>query len=153
MPRSASRSPVGTAPTLQRCSAAPTSPCTPRNAQTVPLAYFTPASKRRTPLVSAAPPTSAIVSVILGEPGRAVRAAQECLAYGVHVGCFRPPSVPAGTSRLRLTARATLSDADIARAFAVLDAVLGAEPAAGGDAVQVARDAALQTRDTVRAAR
>ena len=103
--------------------------------------------------IEAAPPTSAIVSVILGEPGRAVRAAQECLAYGVHVGCFRPPSVPAGTSRLRLTARATLSDADIARAFAVLDAVLGAEPAAGGDAVGVARDAALQTRDTVRAAR
>jgi len=33
----------------------------------------------------------------------------------VHVGCFRPPSVPDGVSRLRLTARADLTRADLAR--------------------------------------
>ena len=32
-----------------------------------------------------------------------------CAELGVRVGCFRPPSVPAGTSRLRLTARADLA--------------------------------------------
>lgn len=71
----------------------------------------------------AAPP-SAVVPVILGEPEAAVRAARRCLAHGVRVGCFRPPSVPAGTSRLRLTARADLTDADLARVKEVLADVL-----------------------------
>ncbi|MGQ0778549.1 MAG: 8-amino-7-oxononanoate synthase [Pseudonocardiales bacterium] len=72
----------------------------------------------------AAAPTSAVVSVILGEPQRAVEAAAECLRHGIRVGCFRPPSVPAGTSRLRLTAHAALSDADLTQVARVLDAVL-----------------------------
>jgi 8-amino-7-oxononanoate synthase len=74
----------------------------------------------------AAPP-SAVVSVVLGEPEIAVAAAAECAALGVRVGCFRPPSVPKGTSRLRLTARATLTDAEIAHAAAVLTLVLSRE--------------------------
>jgi 8-amino-7-oxononanoate synthase len=45
------------------------------------------------------------------------------------VGCFRPPSVPAGTSRLRLTARATLTDADLELARSVLAEVLAPVPA------------------------
>ncbi|MGB2718749.1 MAG: 8-amino-7-oxononanoate synthase, partial [Rhodococcus sp. (in: high G+C Gram-positive bacteria)] len=45
---------------------------------------------------------------------------------GVRVGCFRPPSVPADGSRLRLTARADLTDADVDRAASVLAAVLNA---------------------------
>jgi 8-amino-7-oxononanoate synthase len=69
-------------------------------------------------------PTSGVVSVILGEPARAVDAAAECLRYGVRVGCFRPPSVPAGTSRLRLTAHAALTDADLEQVAQVLAAVL-----------------------------
>lgn len=62
-------------------------------------------------------PESAVVSVILGDPQRAVAAATACLDAGVRVGCFRPPTVPAGTSRLRLTARASLSvdELDVAR--------------------------------------
>ncbi|WP_188584964.1 8-amino-7-oxononanoate synthase [Gordonia jinhuaensis] len=56
------------------------------------------------------PPESAVVSLIVGDPHRAVEAAAGCRGVGVHVGCFRPPSVPAGTSRLRLTARADLSE-------------------------------------------
>jgi 8-amino-7-oxononanoate synthase len=71
----------------------------------------------------AAPP-SAVVPVVLGEPEVAVAAARRCLAHGVRVGCFRPPSVPAGTSRLRLTARADLTDADLARVQDVLADVL-----------------------------
>ncbi|MFJ5871236.1 8-amino-7-oxononanoate synthase [Dietzia maris] len=69
-------------------------------------------------------PRSAVVSVILGDPARAVSAAGRCLELGVRVGCFRPPSVPEGTARLRLTARADLSDADLARASHVLAQVL-----------------------------
>lgn len=70
-------------------------------------------------------PRSAVVSVVLGDPARAVSAAGRCLELGVRVGCFRPPSVPEGTARLRLTARADLSDADLARASDVLAQVLG----------------------------
>jgi 8-amino-7-oxononanoate synthase len=69
-------------------------------------------------------PDSAVVSVILGEPEVAFGAAVACLDLGVRVGCFRPPTVPAGTSRLRLTARASLSDEEMALAREVLTEVL-----------------------------
>lgn len=71
-------------------------------------------------------PTSAVVSVILGDPDVSVGAAAACLEGGVRVGCFRPPTVPAGTSRLRLTARASLSDEEMVLARQVLTDVLGA---------------------------
>lgn len=69
-------------------------------------------------------PSSAVVSVILGEPDVAFAAAAACLDRGVRVGCFRPPTVPAGTSRLRLTARASLSDDEMTLARQVLTEVL-----------------------------
>jgi 8-amino-7-oxononanoate synthase len=69
-------------------------------------------------------PDSAVVSVILGEPEVALAAATGCLDRGVRVGCFRPPTVPVGTSRLRLTARASLDDEDLALAGRVLAEVL-----------------------------
>ena len=70
------------------------------------------------------PPESAVVSVILGDPASAVAAAEDCLRAGVRVGCFRPPTVPAGTSRLRLTARASLTDDEVRLARRVLTTVL-----------------------------
>lgn len=70
-------------------------------------------------------PESAVVSVILGDPEIAVAAAAACLDAGVRVGCFRPPTVPAGTSRLRLTARAALTDDEMDTARNVLTTVLG----------------------------
>nr|WP_090341810.1 8-amino-7-oxononanoate synthase [Mycolicibacterium malmesburyense]CRL71893.1 8-amino-7-oxononanoate synthase [Mycolicibacterium malmesburyense] len=69
-------------------------------------------------------PESAVVSVILGDPDVAFGAAVACLDRGVRVGCFRPPTVPAGTSRLRLTARASLTDDEMRSASAVLADVL-----------------------------
>ncbi|MEO9140118.1 MAG: 8-amino-7-oxononanoate synthase, partial [Jatrophihabitans sp.] len=45
-------------------------------------------------------PAAAVVPAILGDPRRALEAAAACLAAGVRVGCFRPPSVPAGGSCL-----------------------------------------------------
>src|SRR6201999_4297466 len=73
-------------------------------------------------------PDSAVVSVILGEPEVAYAAAVACLDRGVRVGCFRPPTVPAGTSRWRLTARASLSDDEMALARVVLTEVLSLPP-------------------------
>jgi 8-amino-7-oxononanoate synthase len=69
---------------------------------------------------------SAVVPVILGAPEVALAAATACLEAGVRVGCFRPPTVPAGTSRLRLTARASLDPDDLELARTVLTDVLGA---------------------------
>ena len=69
-------------------------------------------------------PESAVVSVILGAPEVALAAATACLDRGVRVGCFRPPTVPAGTSRLRLTARASLSEDEMTLARTVLTEVL-----------------------------
>jgi 8-amino-7-oxononanoate synthase len=70
------------------------------------------------------PPASAVVSIVLGGPRRAVEAAAQCLRHGVRVGCLRPPAVPAGTCRLRLTAHAALTDPDLAYVTQVLPAVL-----------------------------
>jgi 8-amino-7-oxononanoate synthase len=71
-----------------------------------------------------AEPTSAVTSVVLGAAQRAVGAAAECLVRGVRVGCFRPPSVPEGGSRLRITAHAGLTGDDLARVTEVLTVVL-----------------------------
>jgi 8-amino-7-oxononanoate synthase len=70
-------------------------------------------------------PDGAVVSVRVGDPGRAVAAAAALLAEGVRVGCFRPPSVPDGIARLRLTARADLTDSDVERAVSAVARVLG----------------------------
>ncbi|GAD83150.1 8-amino-7-oxononanoate synthase [Nocardia asteroides NBRC 15531] len=69
-------------------------------------------------------PESAVVSVVLGEAQLAFDAAQACRARGLDVGCFRPPSVPEGTSRLRLTARANLTPAELDTIAEVLGEVL-----------------------------
>ncbi|KUL76724.1 MULTISPECIES: 8-amino-7-oxononanoate synthase [unclassified Streptomyces] len=65
-------------------------------------------------------PDAAVVSVRAPSPEGAVRWAAECRAAGLAVGCFRPPSVPDGISRLRLTARADLSEGQIERAVQVI---------------------------------
>ncbi|MFF0225230.1 8-amino-7-oxononanoate synthase [Streptomyces sp. NPDC004629] len=70
-------------------------------------------------------PDAAVVSVRAPSPEEAVRWAAGCRADGLAVGCFRPPSVPDGVSRLRLTARADLSGAEIERAVRVIG---GARP-------------------------
>jgi 8-amino-7-oxononanoate synthase len=69
-------------------------------------------------------PLSGIIPVIIGEPAQALDAAAKCLRHGLRVGCFRPPSVPTGTSRLRLTAHAALTEADLECVSRTLDVVL-----------------------------
>jgi 8-amino-7-oxononanoate synthase len=73
--------------------------------------------------LAATVPDAAVASVILGTPQAAVDAQRTCAELGVSVGCFRPPSVPAGQACLRLTGRATLSEIDLAAASRALAVV------------------------------
>ncbi|MGH3342691.1 MAG: 8-amino-7-oxononanoate synthase [Carbonactinosporaceae bacterium] len=74
--------------------------------------------------LAAAAPDGGVVAVRVGSPEAAVAAATRCAQQGVRVGCFRPPSVPDDTSRLRLTARANLTDADLDQVRAALAAAV-----------------------------
>jgi 8-amino-7-oxononanoate synthase len=68
-------------------------------------------------------PAAGVISVILGRPEAAAAAQRTCAEHGVRAGCFRPPSVPAGGSCLRLAARATLTERDFAAISLALTAV------------------------------
>lgn len=61
------------------------------------------------------PAMSAIVPVRLGEPKRALAAAQQLEEAGFMVVAIRPPTVPDGTSRLRVTFSAAHDYADVLR--------------------------------------
>ncbi|MFF8845368.1 8-amino-7-oxononanoate synthase [Streptomyces sp. NPDC015127] len=70
--------------------------------------------------LTAARPDAAVVSVQAPSPDAALAWAADCRAAGLVVGCFRPPSVPDGISRIRLTARADLTDGQVDRAVATI---------------------------------
>lgn len=61
-----------------------------------------------------------IVPLVTGTPERTLTIAAEARAAGIHVLAIRPPTVPTGTSRLRLTVTARHSDDDIEAAASVL---------------------------------
>ena len=63
------------------------------------------------------PSQTQIIAVILGEPQRATDVAEALLAEGVFAPAIRPPAVPSGTSRLRVTVMATHTDAEIQHAI------------------------------------
>ncbi|CAA9361294.1 MAG: 8-amino-7-oxononanoate synthase [uncultured Nocardioidaceae bacterium] len=69
-------------------------------------------------------PPGAVMSVAVAGPQQAVAAVEAAAGAGIRIGCFRPPSTPDGSSRLRLTARATCTDVDLALADEVLRSVL-----------------------------
>ncbi|MET3366880.1 UNVERIFIED_CONTAM: 8-amino-7-oxononanoate synthase [Jeotgalibacillus campisalis] len=66
----------------------------------------------------------AVQSIPMPSAEAALAAGKAAREAGLLVGCFRPPSVPDGVSRLRLTARATLRPADIEQACATLRSIL-----------------------------
>ncbi|GAA5150536.1 8-amino-7-oxononanoate synthase [Nocardioides marinquilinus] len=70
------------------------------------------------------PPAGAVLSVPMPSPDAALAAQAAALGQGVRVGCFRPPSVPDGVSRLRVTVNAGLPDDAWARALDVLVSVV-----------------------------
>jgi 8-amino-7-oxononanoate synthase len=66
----------------------------------------------------------AVQSIPVPSAESALAAAESARRAGLRVGCFRPPSVPDGISRLRLTARATLTPEEIEDSCAVLRGIL-----------------------------
>ncbi|HJQ83282.1 MAG TPA: aminotransferase class I/II-fold pyridoxal phosphate-dependent enzyme, partial [Candidatus Binatia bacterium] len=58
-----------------------------------------------------------IVPVIVGENRATLALAEALLARGVFVQAIRPPTVPAGTARLRVAPMATHTDAQLDRAL------------------------------------
>ena len=65
-----------------------------------------------------------IVPLVIGDAGRAMEVCEAALEKGVFAQAIRPPTVPEGTSRLRLTVMATHSEEDLRSAAATLaDAV------------------------------
>lgn len=62
----------------------------------------------------------AVLAIAMPGPREAVAAVATAAEAGVRIGCFRPPSTPDGISRLRLTAHAHLTDAEVDHATTVL---------------------------------
>jgi glycine C-acetyltransferase len=56
---------------------------------------------------------SQILPILIGDASHAVEAASRLLDAGVYVAAIRPPTVPSGTSRLRVSLMATHTDDDI----------------------------------------
>ncbi len=77
----------------------------------------------------AGPSKSQIVPVILGSNEAALRARDFLAARGVLAPAVRPPTVPAGTARLRLSLRADLTPGDLDQLRAALAALREAMPA------------------------
>ena len=70
-------------------------------------------------------PIAPIVPIVLGSNERTVAVATELLARGWHVQAIRPPTVPRGAARLRLTLSATHEPEHIDGLVAALRDVLG----------------------------
>jgi 8-amino-7-oxononanoate synthase len=75
-------------------------------------------------VLGVAAPDGAVLSVPMPSPEAAVAGRAAAAERGLRIGCFRPPSVPDGVSRLRITVSAGVADADWQQAVAILAAVV-----------------------------
>lgn len=80
-----------------------------------------------------AAPRSPIFPVQLGSPERALAAAAGLAARGIWVRAIRPPTVPIGTSRLRLTLSAAHTDQEVRALLQALAELLPTLPADRAD--------------------
>ena len=71
------------------------------------------------------PATSAIVSLVVGSAARALAASEALRSAGFLVAAIRPPTVPAGTARLRLTFSAAHTPEQVAALVAAVRPLLG----------------------------
>jgi len=76
------------------------------------------------------PPQSPIVPVIIGPEAEALAASDLLLKEGYLVTAIRPPTVPAGTARLRLTFMADHDPADVSRLASIIRERIIQKPAA-----------------------
>jgi 8-amino-7-oxononanoate synthase len=74
------------------------------------------------------PAGSAILPVLLGDPAAAIEAAARLRDRGLFVPAIRPPTVPRGQARLRVTLSATHTAADVERLVDALAGVAGCRP-------------------------
>lgn len=70
--------------------------------------------------VSVLPGETPILPILLGSEEAALRRAEDLRREGILVSAIRPPTVPGGTSRLRLTVTAAHTDSDIRRVCALI---------------------------------
>ena len=71
-----------------------------------------------------------IVPLVVGDPGQAMKSCEQALQRGVFAQAIRPPTVPEGTSRLRLAVMASHRSAELRQAARVLGAVVPSMPVA-----------------------
>jgi 8-amino-7-oxononanoate synthase len=69
-------------------------------------------------------PPGPILPIVLGSEARALAVASALKARGIFIPAIRPPTVPPGSSRLRLTLSSAHEPADLERLVAALDEVL-----------------------------
>jgi 8-amino-7-oxononanoate synthase len=69
-------------------------------------------------------PESVIIPIILGDNATVMQAQQTLRAEGILVSAIRPPTVPTGTARLRISLSAAHSNAEVERLVAALHRVL-----------------------------
>jgi 7-keto-8-aminopelargonate synthetase-like enzyme len=66
-----------------------------------------------------------IIPILVGDPQIAIEMAERLLANGVFAIAIRPPTVPAGTARIRTSVLASHSRADLAYALKVFERIAG----------------------------
>ena len=76
-------------------------------------------------------PLTPIQPLMVGDPAAAVQISNALMDHGYWVAAIRPPTVPPGTSRLRITLSAAHSDAQIDALLESLASLFQAHRAAG----------------------
>ena len=71
----------------------------------------------------ASPSTSHIIPLVIGDSAEAVRRAEEMQRHGFYVRAVRPPTVPEGTARLRLSLRADITDEEMDKLMAYIQGI------------------------------
>ena len=70
------------------------------------------------------PLNSPIVPIVLGDESKALSASTKLLEMGIHITAIRPPTVPPGSCRLRLTLSAAHNEEELQKLFKGLEVVL-----------------------------
>ena len=83
------------------------------------------------------PSETQIVPLIVGDAGDAMAACERALQRGVFAQAIRPPTVPQGTSRLRLAVMASHSRSELRSAAGVLAAAVGTAAPARAEPAEV----------------